>query len=324
MTVTVKEALNKFVEMNEGLQEAVLELKAAAKGQGSQRIKEYIDEDKFELANQIISELNEFSKIEFKSNAAETYTYAEKLLKSEIAAQEKKTSFSGTEELKTPTQDKVSNVTVIKETDKLEAPEVELIKTLGYTSVSRFKDSKNMVDETTFETMVKKGYVTSEVVEMNGEVVNIFELSDKGVREFEKTFNERPAESHKSLLTKRFGDATKGFFLYDIEKALSEREFKINEIGLQQIEVTKDNRHSHLTPDMGTFDEAEYLKILDRKNQLKNIGFICINDEVKKAAEKATRKWVESNQDKCKFLTVNFTTVDKIQNSPNVFDVINV
>lgn len=323
MTVTVKEALDKFVEMNKGLTEAVQELKAAAKDQGSQRIKEFIDEDKFELANQIITELNEFSKIEFKSNAEETYTYAERILKGEILTEEKKTSFPERDEIKASNQDKVSNVTVIKEPAKLEEKELELIKTIGYTSVSRFKDSKNMVDKETFEKMVQKGYVTSEVVEMHGEIVNIFELSEKGISEFKNTFNETPAESHKSLLTKKFGDATKGFFLFDIERALSEREFKINEVGLQQIEVTKDNRHSHLTPDMGTFEEADYLKILDRKNQLKNIGFVCINEDVKKAAEKATRKWVENNQDKCKFLTVHFTTIDKIQNSPNVFETIN-
>lgn len=310
MTTTIKQALEVFMGYTNQMEEALKTLREAVKEQGSENIQHFINEEQFEKANEIIKELNEFTKMEFESNAEAIYAFAEKIIESQPEA------------LRKPKQKTAPIVSVVKESDNLRAMEMALLKEIGYTSLSRLSDTSEPFEEDVLLSLMDKGYLKGERITSVKEEFYAFELSDKGKTEFEETYGIEPNESLKSQLEKKYNSLSLGFFLFDVENALQERNYQVNEMGVHQIEILKDKRYTYLTPDMGRFAEKDYFKVLNRKNQLKNIGFVSINEEVMEKAKQATKKWADNNKDKCKFLTVHFTTIEKMEESPKEFDVI--
>lgn len=310
VTTTIKEALQVFMEYAEQMEDALKLLREAVKEQGSDSIQHYINEENFEKANEIIKELNEFTNMEFDSNAQQIYGFAERIINSQSDIPHKAKAKA------------IPSVSVIKPSRILGPKENELIKTIGYTSLSRLTDATEQFEEDVLYSLLDKEYIDGEDVEIAGEKVFIFELSETGKKEFEQTYGIEPNESLKSQLIKKYSSLSLGFFLFDVENALQERNYQVNEIGVHQIEVLKDKRYTYLTPDLGQFTENDYFKVLNRKNQLKNIGFVSINEESMENAKNATQKWAKKNQEKCKFLTVHFTTPQKMEQSPKIFDTL--
>ena len=312
MTTTIKEALEVFMKYTAQMDEALKTLREAVKEQGSDSIQHYINEENFEKANETISELNAFTHMEFTSNAQEIYDFAEKIIQSQPETPHKTKSKAKA----------ITNISIVKEPKMLEEKEAELMKAIGYTSLSRLVDTNEEFQEELVLSLIEKGYLEGETIASSEGDVLIFEFTPKGKKEFEDTYGMEPNESLKNQLKKKYGSLSLGFFLFDIENALQNRNYQVNEIGVHQIEVLKDKRYTYLTPDMGQFSEEDYFKVLDRKNQLKNIGFVSIDEASMESAQEATKKWTQKNQEKCKFLTVHFTTIEKMVHEMKEFDII--
>jgi len=319
MAMTLEEALQAFMEADEGMREALQFLREATKEEGLKTIQVHINDENFISANAIIEHLNSFTKLEFHSNADEISTFAREIFQEEGS----KTSYQ-----RTPLKKKLnkvnmfSNVALVTE-EEIDTDEKEILKTLGYTAISRVKDATKDLNEEVLWNLSEKGYIEIEEIILGEKTSVTFELTEKGKEEFEKIAGIEANESFKSQLMKKHGSISKGFFLYDVENGLQQRDYQINEIGANQIEIAKDNRHFYLTVDAGEFEENDYFKILNRKNQLKNIGFICLNESVMNQAKESTMKWSKQNESKCKFLSVHFTTLDRIENEATIFQTEN-
>lgn len=310
VTTTIKEALQVFMGHAKQMEDALKILREAVKEQGSDSIQHYINEENFERANEIISELNHFTNLAFVSNTEEIYAFAEKIIGRQTEVPHR---------IKNQT---ISAISVVKSATALEPNEVELLKSIGYTSLSRLADAPETMEEHVLHSLVEKEYVQGENVPFSEGEVFVFELSPKGKKEFESLYGIEPNESLKSQLTKKYTSLSIGLFLFDVENSLQRRNYQVNEAGIHQIEVVKEKRFTYLTPDLGQFAEEDYFKILDKKNQLKNIGFVSMNEPLMEKAKKATKTWAEQNQEKCKFLTVHFTNVEKMEQSPKIFDTL--
>ena len=310
VTTTIQEALEVFMRYTEEMEKTLKVLREAVKEQGSDSIQHYINDENFQKANEIISELNEFTNMEFTSNAQEIYAFAEKIMKSQPEVPHKQKNKN------------ITTVSIVKESNTLEQKEIDFVKTIGYTSLSRLTDTTEEMDESVLSSLIKKGYIEGETIQIANEEVFVFELSQQGKKLFEQTYRIEPNESLKSQLNKKYASLPLGFFLFDVENTLQQRNYQVNEIGVHQIEIVKDKRYTYLTPDLGKFSEQDYFKVLNRKNQLKNIGFISLNEELMENAKNATKKWAEKNKQKCKFLTVHFTTPEKMEQSPKIFDTL--
>lgn len=316
MESKVKEALQTFMEYNVEMQEALKELRGAVKVHGSASIQNYIEEENFDEANLVIEELNQFTNLDYISNFNAIYSFAEKILNEGPPS----TIKANTKQKKFPNQYK--NISVINEIP-LNKEESEVIKELGYTSVSTYKNSNTeIINEKNIANLTNKGFVDIEEVELDGKIIVTFELNENGKLTFKNLFGIEPNESYKSLLLKKHDSLTTGLFLHEVETGFNKRGFQINDMSVNQIELMKDKRHTYITPDLGFFTEEEYFKILNRKNQLKNIGFVCIDSETMQRAQKATKSWANSNESKCKLLNVHFTTIENIENTPNIFETI--
>lgn len=327
--MTIKEAFETFVEYNEIMNEALNDLRDAVKKEGSKKIQELINNEEFDSVERINQELKEFTKLSFESNAEEIGEFAKGLFEKDANRMKNKTVSRAKKKLGEINEEKssFSDVSVItdEQTEErldLEEKEVQTIKTLGYTSASRIEDAKDDLNESEIKSLSKKGYINTEEIAIGGNKFLSFELNEQGKEKFKELFEIEPNESHRIQLKKKYPSIRKGFFMYDIENGLEERGYEIHDISLNQIEISKDRRHSYLTPDIGDFKVEEYKKILNRKNQLKTIGFICPTKEIMKKAKKATNEWAKGNPAKCKFLTVHFTTLEMIKEEANVFETI--
>lgn len=221
---TLDGVLTDFIECMDEMQKSLENLRASVKKIGAENIQLYIDEENFEKANEIITDLNNFTNLSLKSNIEEIKESAEKII------------------LNQP-KSKLSDLSIIRE----------------------FETSK-----------------------------------------INKEDNLKPVKVES--------------FVGEIEGLLIERSFKIIETSESQLEIEKNKRHFYLTPDIGGYSKDDYFRILNMKNPLKNIGFVCLDEEIMLEAKKYTEEWAERNKDKCKFLKIHFTNISKLKDSPHEFD----
>jgi hypothetical protein len=301
--MTVENALKQFMERHEETIKALQELKNTVKSEGSKVIQEYVMKEDFESVTHVVSELNNFTKLEYNSNVEEVIEFVGTVF-GEIKPEQKKVTasfFPQTKEL----------------SDELE----ETLKTIGYNGIARIKDAKQKIKESSIYKLEELGYLMTEEVRWGKTKLLTFELNSKGRKKFQELFHMEPNESFRRELMKKYPSIEKGYFLFDAENALQTKEFNVHEINEQRIEISKDNYHYYLTPDLGNFDEEDYFQILDEQNSLKSIGFVCVDeDTLVRKARKAVDRWVENNRSKCKFLAIHMTTIDEIENSQKVFD----
>jgi hypothetical protein len=105
-------------------------------------------------------------------------------------------------------------------------------------------------------------------------------------------------------------------------EAFKQRSFSIHKTEEHHIEISKDNLHYYFTPIYGDPNAEFYHKVMEEKNELKNIGFICDSKDVLEKAKKYSMEWTEQNKSRCKFLNIRFATIDEVKNTPKVFETV--
>lgn len=121
--------------------------------------------------------------------------------------------------------------------------------------------------------------------------------------------NVQPSESNES------------FFDF-VQSRLKNHKFNIVKVDNDNIELEKNKKHYYLTVVKEDFKKEDYLSVLEKMNEKKNIGFICESEENMKVAKEIANNWAKSSPDyKVKFLTINFTTKEKLQQvDGNIFE----
>lgn len=299
--MSIEESLTKFKKAHEEMVKALESLKSEAKEEGAKLIQKYIQDNQFNDATGVIQELDEFTQVEMDSNAEDIINSVERIFK--------------------PETNKVAAFKLDKAVGNKEERALEII---GYSGDSRQKDLRETIEESTLQKLYNESYLNIEQIPCGKDMLTTFELSEKGKRKFTELFGDEPNESMKSKLEKEYRSLEKGYFLYDIEQGLKKRGFGIHELTEEAIEVSKDDSSYYLTPDFGQFSEEDYFDILDRKNELKNIGFIAKNFAELKKARNAMQKWVLENESKCSFLTVHFTSIHNIETSSRIFETVSL
>lgn len=297
--MSIEASLEKFKKTYEEMTNSLEDLKRNAKEEGAKVIEGKIRDDQFDSATGIIRELDEFTKLVLESNAEEIIQSVEKIFNT-----------------------RQSKIAPFKFEPKVDKKVEKALEIIGYSGDSRLKDVGEEISEETIRKLHKEGLLSIEQIPCGKDMLMTFELTTKGRRKFEELFGDEPNESLKSRIERKYENVEKGFFLYDIENGFKNRGYDIHEFDEQNIEISKDEIHYYLIPDLGYFDEEDYFDILDRKNELKNIGFVAINFNVLKKARIAVEKWVLENESKCDFLSIHFTSIQNIENSNRIFDTI--
>lgn len=318
----MQKALDKFIKCNEDMENALKELRDALKTESSQIIQRHIGNEEFDKANQIINKLNEFTKVDFKSNAGEIKTFAENIFN----IQEK--SYLDTPQINIISEKQIEEIDAEEEIDeikKFEAlshQEQEIVENIGYSGISRLKDFNVVIEQTDILSLEKKGILKAEEIKYGKEKLLTFELTEEGRKYFEDICGIEANESLKSELKKKHKTIEKGFFLYDLENALQNRNIEIHSLGENQVEISEDGKHCYLTPDIGNFTKSDYLRILNQKKQLLNIGFICANNEILNKAKTIVQEWFEGNEQKSKLLTIQLTNIGNIEEKARFFETL--
>lgn len=306
--MAIEDALRKFIECHQEILESLNELRITAKEEGSKIIQNHVKEENFTSATKVIKELDTFTKIEFESNIERIISSAQSI-------------FEGTEKL---IEKETKHISVSKEIGGilLSEMEKETLEIVGLTGVSRIQDSKKEIKIQTLNSLEEKGLLRIEDIQWGVHTTKTFELTIRGKQKFKELFGMEATDSFKTEIVEKYGSVEKGFFLYDVESSLQLREFTVNELNGADIEVSKDNKHYYLTSLYNNVDEKEYFKILDEKNSLKSIGFICADKASLTKAKEATEKWTTENESRCRFLSVHLATIEDIKNSPKVFETL--
>ncbi|MFP3725808.1 hypothetical protein U8V72_11460 [Priestia filamentosa] len=107
-----------------------------------------------------------------------------------------------------------------------------------------------------------------------------------------------------------------------VQKSLKNHKFNIVNVKGNDIELEKNKKHYYMTVANPNFKKEDYVEVLERMNQKKNIGFICENEANMQAAKQIADDWAKSSPDyMVKFLTINFTTKEKLkQNEGSIFE----
>lgn len=126
---------------------------------------------------------------------------------------------------------------------------------------------------------------------------------------------------NNSTDNKKQGTETESFLTF-VQKTLPNHKFNILKVEENDIELEKNKKHYYLTVTNKALGKSDYIKILERLNEKKNIGFICESDETMKQAQSFANEWVQNSPEyKTKFLSIHFTTKERLQTqSANVFE----
>ncbi|PGK52529.1 hypothetical protein CN918_32610 [Priestia megaterium] len=287
--MSVKSALNVFVENNKKAQESLHALREEVKREGSFKIQRYMLNNQFEEAQNIMKHLEEFSAVELESNASyisETIT----------------TLFIDNNQFDT-TEDTTYKTNMVIE-DELSFVEREIIEEIGYNAVSRLKDMKTKVTEQNLYTLEQKGYLKIENVRWGHDAFLVFELTEKGKVYFQTRYGLEAGHSTP------YPEVELDIEL--VQNKLKVGGYQILGVKDELIEFQMDNKSCYMMIPM----ESMSLQ-MDRYSQYKNLGVICKDEEQLAKAYSQTNEWVEHNKVKSKFLSVHFTTIQAMEKNPN-------
>lgn len=307
--VTVEEAWKALLMKNEEIKEAVESLKKAIKDERTQHIQECIQSEDFTSATGILDHLNIFTKVRYRSNLNDIekalHTVMNKTYES-APTEEPLAKSTPAVFVPEPVAQVEVNETIAN--DELTTEEEDTIRIIGYSGISRLKDG-NKVQEQTVQNLIAKGLL------VHGETKNTlsFELSNEGREQFERMEGIEANPSFIREMELRMGDVEQGYFNYDLENTLQEKGFKIEMFDGNNLDISRDNYYYYLTVDNGTLTKAEYFEILEEKNRLKSIGFICINEEVLAQGKSFVDEWVTANKTKCRFMSIHYGTCEQME-----------
>ena len=120
--------------------------------------------------------------------------------------------------------------------------------------------------------------------------------------------------------------AEKSSFTSFVSNKFSQKGFQVVQVDNQDIEIANEKRkHFHLTINSPEMTKEDYFDILDRKNDKKNIGFICQDEKELSEVKSIVKEWALKNPNNTSFVFVNLTTKSKLD-SPNkeVFETISL
>jgi hypothetical protein len=299
-------ALSEFIEVQKMMEEALKNLREEVKKEATRRIQGHMTKENFDEAKDIVKRLENFTKFSFKSNAEEISSFAKNMFEEEFPFSE--TVPFQKMEITKDEKEKEGNIEDLK----------EMLENVGYNSNLRAKEEdENVLNQ--LRKLEEAKLIQTGNLSLYGKREMLFEFTEKGRECFQKWFHVTPNPTLKEQIESKHSSLTKGLFLYDVENALQEREYIIEDSSLNQIEISKGKEYYHLTLLADEKKESAIHKILDRKNQLKNIGFITPTNHANEIAKKATETWTKKNPTKCKFLSIHFATVKNIKEDPKIF-----
>mgnify|MGYP001056007450 CR=1 FL=1 len=286
--MSVKSALNVFVENNKKAKESLHTLREEVKREGSFKIQRYMLNNQFEEAQNIMKLLEEFSAVELESNASyisETIT----------------TLFIDNNQFEI--QEQPNTVAYANIENELSFVEREIIEEIGYKAVSRLKDMKTKTTEQNLYNLEQKGYLKIESVRWGHESFLVFELTDKGKVYFQNRYGMEAGE------TTPFTEVELDMQL--VENTLKVGGYQVLGVKDELIEFQMDNKSCYMMIPM----ESMALQ-MDRYSQYKNLGVICKDEAHLTKVFNQTNEWVENNKVKSKFLSVHFTTKQAMEQNP--------
>lgn len=354
--IEVKEKITDFVESIENAKKKLEELREVIKKEVSDEITIKISNEELKEANDLIAELQFFLKIQFESNVGTIQDYAKALMEgkkenlsqimnrdtlSVVEDDEEKIGIIERQALENPALEKKEE-TLIKKIEKKEE-DLEVKRMPSFKQFNEFSQELNEMElrmlkdigtEGYFDQrQIKKGteshviglnfkgYLEIQEKEVGGKKILNFELNKKGQEYFKNVFNEEPRKNQKERIMNEQGDIEKGLLLYTAQEEFRKRGYEIESSSISRMEISKDRVTTYLMPDYGEYSYEEYEKILNRTNQLKKIGFLCENQEIKFEAKQAVEKWAKRNPDKINFLKVYFTDMQKLKEE-ELFDIV--
>lgn len=106
----------------------------------------------------------------------------------------------------------------------------------------------------------------------------------------------------------------------ETKKLLEELQFQLVEEKNEELKLMKKedkkSKFYYFTVNKPSFERSNYLEKLNEKAMnLKNIGFICYDENNLKEVIELSKEWVENNPDKRAFLSIHFTTIELLKNN---------
>ena len=324
--MSVEQAWEHLLQKNVETKEAVEQLKKAIKDERTQHIQEFIQSEEFASATQILEDLNVFTKVKYQSNLSEIEKALRSVMDKDYTAPPQEEIIEEPvqvmqENKERPTAPAVvqEEVAIAVETRKLTLQEEEVIRTIGYGGISRVKDGKN-VDQVTVNSLLQKGYLNPGATKQSA----TFELSETGKQQFQELEGIEASPSFLQEMLRKDKNLDQAYFIYDLENVLQERQFKIENFEGNNIDLSRDNFYYYLNLNQGDLTPTDFVSILEEKHRLKSIGFICINEDVLQETKKQVNDWVANNKTKCRYMTIHYATILRLENSEeqNVFETV--
>lgn len=309
----IKNSIENLIKTHQSTLDSLNELRKNIKEEGSLMVQKLVSEEKFSEAESLIKELNKFTKIAFTSNLHEIVDSAQNIYKNEVGLDKE-------DYIKIESIDKKDDG--YKNNNESKEKIEEFIKLVGKTGVSRMQDIDKKISAELYQNMKESEMIEIEKHKWGEYKVETFLLTNKGKNLFEEITGEKAKSPYKFNLDENFGNVAKGYFIHDTTMALKTKGFEIKNISNNAIEVTKNNRSLHLTLLNEFFEEKEMEEIISEKNKLKNIGFICSNNEIMRKMKSSVETWTSKNEAKSKFLTVNLASVEDLYEKKEIFETL--
>ena len=317
----IQTALNDFIKAQAVVEKTLDALREEVKLQATRKIHAHMIEEDFESSNQVIKQLESFTRYSFLSNGEEITQLAKQIIGeggyeelSNHSFLKKETSIKPFHSFKEDVDKNNDNLISIEEEQAIEF--------IGNNGDERKWNKRNNTFYHHVKTLEDKGYIQSYPVHLYESVFSLYSLTKSGKEVYEKRCGVSSGLSLIEELESQHTSIEKGLFLFDVENEFQKRNYIIEDSKLTHLEISKGKEHFYLTLVSKSHAESYYANALNKKNQLKNIGFIFAKQEELEKAKRYTEAWTEQNRTKCRFLTIHFATLEDVSENPDIFSSI--
>ena len=287
--MSIREALDAFQNDSLKIKNSLDKLRDEVKKEGSSKIHRCMLDDKFEEANKIMKMLEEFVKVDLKTNYEQISDHVNEMFL----------------EKENHKEIDVQNEESKKETDEtLSFIEKEILEEIGYTASSRISEMKTDATEQNIQTLTKKGYLDYQKVRWGQDEYGMFNLTEKGKLHFRQTHGVEAKKQQEPFKEEK----NKEFSMNHLISTLKEADYEIMDKKSDLVEVKIDNKSCYMV-----LSSREIENQMNEHYRLKNIGMICENKDTMSNALDDVKKWVTNNKDKSRFLAVHFATIEDVK-----------
>lgn len=287
--MSIREALDEFQNDSMKIKNSLDKLRDEVKKEGSSKIHRCMLDDKFEEANKIMKMLEEFVKVELKTNYEQISDHVNEMF---LEKENQKEIQEQNEESPKETNEMLSFI------------EKEILEEIGYTASSRISELKTNATEQNIQTLAQKGYLDYRKVRWGQDEYGMFNLTEKGKLHFRQTHGVEAKKQQEPLQEEK----NKEFSMNQLISTLKEADYEIMDKKPDLVEVKIDNKSCYMV-----LSSREIESQMNEHYRLKNIGMICENKDTMSNALNDVKNWVANNKDKSRFLAVHFATIEDVK-----------